>query len=60
MITAVTSITHTDTVKKKKKKKKNFFLFVVKTYRIYSFNFPICPTAVLAVVIMLYVTSTSY
>lgn len=55
MITAVASVTHTDRVKKN-----FFFLLVVKTYRIYSFNSPIYPTAVLAVVIMLYVTSTSY
>lgn len=56
MITAVASVTHTDRVKKKF----FFLLLVVKTYRIYSFNSPIYPTAVLAVVIMLYVTSTSY
>lgn len=37
-------------------KKKNSFL-LVRTHGIYFLNFPISPTAVLAVVIMLYVTS---
>ena len=60
MITTIGSanIYHLVYNKKKRKKKEKNFLFVLRTLGIYSLNnFPIYHSAVLTIIIMLYITS---